>query len=83
MRRGMKRQALRGALAFGIPVLLVFAASAVHAAVTGQAQSYYFLRDQEDRATSFLAEEWQQVTHWWRRIEASRSERLAYLESLK
>src|SRR5438552_14224000 len=39
----MKRFALRGALAFGIPVLLVFAVSAARAAATGQSQSYYFL----------------------------------------
>jgi hypothetical protein len=39
----MKRPALRGALAFGIPVLLVFAISAAHASASGQTQSYYFL----------------------------------------
>src|SRR2546423_11687804 len=39
----MKVSAIRGALAFAIPVLLVFAASAAHASATGQSQSYYFL----------------------------------------
>jgi hypothetical protein len=39
----MRQPELRGALAFAIPVLLVFAVSAAHAAATGQAQSYYFL----------------------------------------
>jgi hypothetical protein len=39
----MKAPTLRGVLAFSIPVLLVFAVSSVHAYVTGQSQSYYFL----------------------------------------
>src|SRR6266513_2047835 len=39
----MKVSAIRGALAFAIPVLLVFAASAAYASATGQPQSYYFL----------------------------------------
>jgi outer membrane protein TolC len=57
--------------------------AAIRAAKMQLAQSYYFLRDQEERATVALTEQYQEVNRWWKQLEANRAERLAYLESLK
>jgi outer membrane protein TolC len=47
------------------------------------AQAYYFLRDAEDRKINYLAGQYQEVIHWYKRIEDHRDERTSYLNSLK
>jgi hypothetical protein len=46
-------------------------------------QSYYLLRDQEEKAARVLEQYYQETARWYKSIEAHRSERLGYLESLK
>ncbi len=66
-----------------MPLGYRFEQAATRAARLELAQSYYLLRDQEERAARALAKEYQELAHWYKRIEAHRAERLAYLESLK
>lgn len=56
--------------------------AAVRAARLQLAQSYYFVKDQEDKAVIYLTEQYQEVTRWYKQIEAHRNERLAYGEAL-
>lgn len=56
--------------------------AAIRAARLELTQSYLFLRDQEDRATRFLAKHYQEVAHEYKRIETHHAERVAYGTSL-
>lgn len=60
-----------------------FEHAAIRAARLELTQAFYFLRDQEERATRFLASQIQELDHQYRRIEAHRAERIAYLESVR
>ena len=59
---------------------------AEHAAIRASrmqlAQSYYFLRDQEERAIIYLTEQYQEVSRYYKQIETHRAERLAYADAL-
>ncbi|MBI1830739.1 MAG: TolC family protein [Planctomycetes bacterium] len=57
--------------------------AAVRAARLQLTQSYLLLRDQEDKATRFLAGQYRELDHWYERIKGHRMERLGYLDSLK
>ena len=65
-----------------VPIGYRYEYAAIRAARLQLAQSYYFLRDQEEKATRYVAEQYQQVNHWWKRIEVHRAERLAYTKAL-
>lgn len=58
-----------------------------HAAIRGArlqlTQGYYFLRDTEEKTSRVLQNQYQEIAHWYKRIEAHRSERLGYQEALK
>ncbi len=56
--------------------------AAIRAARMQLAQSYYFLRDQEEKAVIYLTEQYQEVTRWHEQIKAHRAERQAYAEAL-
>lgn len=57
--------------------------AAVRAGRLQLAQSYYFLRDQEDKAVIYLTQQYQEVNRWYKQIGAHRSERQNYGEALK
>ena len=46
------------------------------------AQAYHVLKDQEDRVTRTLTQQYQGVNKWYRLIEDRRAERQAYGDSL-
>lgn len=66
-----------------IPLGYRFEYAAIRSARLQLAQAYYFLRDAEDRKINYLAAQYQEVVYQYEKIAASRSERIAYLESLK
>lgn len=57
--------------------------AAVRAARLQLAQSYYLLKDQEDRTTRVLGLHYQKLSEWYTLIEARRAERKAYAESVE
>ena len=66
-----------------VPLGYRFESAAVRAERLQLSQSYWFLRDQEDKATRFLQQQYQELDRWYRLIEATRSERLGYQNALK
>jgi len=66
-----------------VPLGFRFELAAIRTARLQLNQAYYFLRDAEDKTARYLADSYQETSHWWERIGAHRSERLAYLEALK
>ncbi len=50
----------------------------IRAARLNLAQSYYFLKDQEERAKRFVTQQYQDVARWYDLIEMRRAERKAY-----
>jgi outer membrane protein TolC len=67
-------------LTLSVPIGYRLEFAAVRSARLGLAQSYYFLKDQEEKARSFLTQQYQQLSHWYERIAAHRDERKAYAE---
>jgi hypothetical protein len=57
--------------------------AAVRAARLELTQAYLVLRDQEERATSFLGTQFEELAYWWFAITVHRAERLGYYESLR
>ena len=55
----------------------------IRAARLSLAQNYYFLKDTEERARSFLVQQYQELSKWYNLIEARRAERKAYAESVE
>lgn len=55
----------------------------VRAARLSLAQNYYFLKDQEEKAQSFVQQQYQELSRWYKLIEDRRDERKAYGESLQ
>lgn len=47
------------------------------------AQAFYVLKDQEDRVKRTVAQQYQELTKWYRLIETRRAERRAYAESVQ
>ena len=70
-------------LTLNVPLGYRFEHASIRAARLELAQSYYFLRDQEEKTTRVLANQYQEITNWYKRIEIHRAERLGYLEALK
>lgn len=70
-------------LYLNVPIGQRYEHAAIRAARLQLAQSYYFLLDQEAKAVAYLTEQYQEINHWYRRIEAHRSERFAYAEALR
>ncbi len=70
-------------LNMNLPIGFRFEAAAVRNSRLSLVQSYYLLRDQEDRAKRVLAQQYQKIAEWHQRIGATRSERIAYQESVK
>lgn len=46
------------------------------------AQSYFLLKDQEEKATRLLAQYYQKISEWYRLIQTRRNERTAYGEAV-
>ncbi len=69
-------------LTLSMPLGYRYELAAVRAARLELTQSYLFLRDQEEKATSALAKYYQDVAHEYKRIQAHHSERIAYGTSL-
>jgi outer membrane protein TolC len=83
------RSLMRGGLAdwqIGLALNVPLGWRAEFAAIRGArlqlTQAHLLLRDQEEKAVRILAEQHAKLDEWYKRIEASRSERLAYLEAL-
>ncbi len=68
---------------FSVPLGQRFEHAAIRAARLQLTQAFHFLRDQEERASRFLASQIQELDHQYHRIEAHRAERMAYLESVR
>ncbi len=66
-----------------VPLGFRFELAQIRAARLQLNQAYYFLRDQEEKAARYLADNYQETNHWYQRIGAHRSERLAYAEALR
>lgn len=66
-----------------IPLGFRFEMASVRTARLQLSQSYHFLREQELKAIIYLTDQYQEVHHWYQRIQAHRAERLAYVESLR
>jgi outer membrane protein TolC len=54
----------------------------VRAARISMAQNYYLVKDQEQKATSVLTQEYQKLQEWYKRIETTRAARKAYAEAV-
>lgn len=67
-------------LTLSVPIGYRLEFAAVRSARLGLAQSYYFLKDQEEKAKAYLTQQYQQLSHWYERIAAHRDERKAYAE---
>lgn len=70
-------------LTLNMPLGYRYELAATRAARLELAQSYLLLRDQEEKATRFVASQMQLMAEQYQRIGAHRAERMAYLESLK
>ena len=69
-------------LFMNVPLGFRYELAAIRTARLQLAQSYYFLRDQEDKAVRYLADQYQETQYWWYVIQAHRSERLSYRNAL-
>src|SRR5262249_24916879 len=67
-------------LTLSVPIGYRLEFAAVRSARLGLAQSYYFLKDQEEIAKVYLTAQFQALSHWYGRIEMHRAERKAYAE---
>jgi outer membrane protein TolC len=70
-------------LTLNMPIGFRFENAAVRSARLSLIQSAYLLKDQEQRATSFLAQQYQKIEEWQRLIEERRAERKAYAEAVE
>jgi outer membrane protein TolC len=70
-------------LTLSVPIGFRFENAAVRASRLALAQSYYLLKDQEDRATRSLTQQYQKLAEWYRLIETRRAERKAYAEAVE
>jgi outer membrane protein TolC len=70
-------------LNMNVPIGFRFEHAAVRNARLALAQSFWLLKDQEDRATRQLVQQYQKISEWYTRISATRAERLAYQDSVK
>jgi hypothetical protein len=61
-----------------VPLGFRFELAAIRTARLQLAQSFYFLKDQEDKAVRFLAQQYQEVDAQYKLIEMHRSERISY-----
>jgi outer membrane protein TolC len=66
-----------------VPIGFRLEYAAIRGARLQLTQSYYLLRDQEEKTARVLQNHYQEMARWYKSIEAHRSERLGYLESLK
>ncbi len=69
-------------LTMNVPLGFRLENSALRAARIGVAQNYYLVKDQEQRATSFLTQQYQKLQEWYKLIEARRAARKAYAEAV-
>ena len=69
-------------LTMSMPLGFRYELAAIRAARLELTQSYLFLRDQEEKATSALAKYYRDVAHEHQRIQTHHSERMAYGKSL-
>jgi outer membrane protein TolC len=56
--------------------------AAIRAARLELTQSYFVLKDQEEKAIRYLEFQVAEVAHWWERIKVHRAERIGYRDSL-
>lgn len=70
-------------LTMSVPLGFRWEAASVRASRLTLAQSYYLLKDQEERTTRALALQYQKLAEWHRVIEMRRGERKAYAESVE
>jgi len=70
-------------LVFNVPLGYRLEHAAVRQARLGLAQSYALLKDQEDRATRILVQQYQKIAEWNRRRDAATEERTAYGKGLQ
>lgn len=69
-------------LYLNVPIGQRFEHAAIRQSRLALAQSYYLVRDAEERAIVAMTEQYQEVSRWYKQIEAHRAERLAYQEAL-
>ena len=70
-------------LTLSVPLGRRFEFASTRSARLQLAQSYYVLKDQEERVQRTLAQQYQELTKWYRLIESRRAERRAYAESVE
>jgi outer membrane protein TolC len=70
-------------LTLNVPIGYRAAYATVHQARLQLAQGYYQLRDQEDKATRFLAQVYRAIFEQYDTIQVRRAQRLGYSEQLK
>ncbi len=66
-----------------VPLGYRFETAALRQSRLARQQAYLLLRDQEERATRVLAEQYQELARWQELIEMRRNERKAYAESVE
>lgn len=66
-----------------VPLGFRFEHASVRSARLQLAQSYYLLKDQEERATRVLTNQYQKIAEWYRLIETRRAERKAYADAVE
>ncbi len=69
-------------LFMNVPLGFRYELAAIRAARLQLSQSYYFLRNQEEKAVLELAKQYEQTQAQWRLIQAHRSERESYRNAL-
>jgi outer membrane protein TolC len=70
-------------LTLSVPLGYRLEHASVRAARLQLAQSYYLLKDQEDRAQRVLTLQYQKIFEWYNQIEANRAERKAYGDAVE
>src|SRR4029077_17120164 len=70
-------------LALNVPIGYRSAYATLRQARLALTQSYWDLRNQEDKATRFLAQQYRQINESFREYQGRRSQRLAYSQQVK
>jgi outer membrane protein TolC len=70
-------------LNLSVPLGYRFENAAVRSAKLQLAQAFYVLKDQEDRVRRTVAQQYQELTKWYRLIEDRRAERRSYADALE
>lgn len=70
-------------LNLSVPIGYRLEHASIRAGRLALAQSYFALKDQEERIKRYLVQQYQKVSEWWVRIETARQERKNYAEAVK